>query len=89
MKVVFIPSAKHQYFMQVQLEMCVAETNVCNFVVWTPHKTLILEIKGDRVSGQTMYQSNKKLGRLHITRTCNKELRDKLQTSFNTNYAIR
>ena len=47
MKVVFILSAKHQYFMQVQLEMCVAETNVCNFVVWTPHKTLILEIKGD------------------------------------------
>ena len=36
---------KHQYFTQVQLEMLVIETNVCNFVVSTPHETLILKIK--------------------------------------------
>ena len=28
--------------------MCITETNVCNFVVWTPHETLILEVKGDK-----------------------------------------
>ena len=28
--------------------MRVTETDVCNFIVWTPHKTLILEIKGHK-----------------------------------------
>ena len=39
---------KQQYFTQVQLEMRVTKTNVCNFNVCTPHETLILEVKGDK-----------------------------------------
>ena len=30
---IYTPSKKSQYFTQVQLEMRVTETNVCNFVV--------------------------------------------------------
>ena len=48
---------KHQYFTQVQLEMRVTETNVCNFVVWTPHETLILEVKGDKEFQDTLCTS--------------------------------
>ena len=36
-----------------------------------------------------MYQSIKKLGRLNIARTCNKESREKQQPTFSTNCAIR
>ena len=28
--------------------MPVTEANVCNFIVWTPHETLILKIKGHK-----------------------------------------
>ena len=45
---IFPGAIVRQYFTQVQLEMRMTETNVCNFVVWTPNKTWILEIKGDK-----------------------------------------
>ena len=45
---IYTLNKKRQYFTQVQLEMRVTETNVCNFVGWTPHETLILEIKVDK-----------------------------------------
>ena len=45
---IYTLNKKHQHFTQVQLEMRVAETNVCNFVVWTPDNTLVLNIKGNK-----------------------------------------
>ena len=48
---------KTQYFSQVQLETRVTETNVCNFVVWTPYKTWILEVKGDKEFQDKLYTS--------------------------------
>ena len=46
---------KKQCFSQVQLETRVTETNVCNFVVWTPYKTWILEVKGDKEFQDKLY----------------------------------
>ena len=45
---IYTLNKKHQHFTQVQLEMRVTETNVCNFVVWTPDNTLVLNIKGNK-----------------------------------------
>ena len=45
---IYTLNKKRHYFTQDQFEMHVTETNGCNFVVWTPNKTLILKIKGDK-----------------------------------------
>ena len=80
----------YQYFTQVRLEIRVTETNVCNFVVWTPHETLILGVNGDKKFQDKLCTNLvKNMGRSHIARTCNTEFREKQQPTCSANRAIR
>ena len=80
----------YQYFTQVRLEIRVTETNLCNFVVWTPHETLILGVNGDKKFQDKLCTNLvKNMGRSHIARTCNTEFREKQQPTCSANRAIR